>query len=476
MARRRTGPILALVLLVVLAALLAFLEMGRDRGPAEGEGDRPIAFQRADLEAIVLRNEHGAFRLEKTEETWRITEPLRTDADRDAVEGLLSSLEIGRVERRLGGEVDRAAFGLEPPGATLTLESGAAEPATLHLGDAGPIGGTFYAILPGAGEVAVVSSTTGDFARRDLLSLRDKRLLDLDPWKVRRLRIERGRETVLLERPAPGWRILKPVETPADGPTVTDLLTALEGLRARTFASEAPTEADLRRYGLSPPAARLTVLEEGWDVEKTVLFGRTTGADRYARTVGRDPVVTVPGDFWEKVRTRVFDLRRKELLDVSQYRIGTITAAVDGGPALVIQRNQEGGWSVSGAASGAVASTTVDDLLRFIASLKADRFVDQPGEARRAALARRPAIDLTLQEEPGADGEPGRAQHLVIGRPGPGPLIEARDPAWRAIVLIPGGQVAGLRDAIAAVHKEAAEGATKPAREGGGEAGGESPP
>jgi hypothetical protein len=470
MARRRTGPLLALALLVVLAALVAFLEMGRDRDAPEGEGDRPIPFQRADLKGIALRNERGAVRLEKSGEAWRISEPLQTDADRDAVEGLLSSLEIARVERRLGTEGERGAFGLDPPRATLTLEFAAADPAALLLGDSGPIGGTYYAILPGGAEIAVVSSSAGDFARQDLLGLRDKRLLDFDPWKVRRLRIERGRETVLVERPEPGWRILQPVEAPADGPTVTDLLTALQGLRARSFASEAPSATELRRYGLAPPAARLTLLQEGWDVEKTLLFGRTTGGDRYARTVGRDPVVTVPGDFWEKIRTRVLDLRRKELLDVSQYRIGTITAAVDGGPALVIARGKEGGWSVAGAVTGAVASATVDDLLRFIANLKADRFVDGPAGARRAALARRPAIDLSLEEEPAADGEPGRTQHLVIGPTGPGPRVEARDMAWPAIVLVPRNQVTSLREALAAVRKEAAEGATAAAP---GEAGAE---
>ena len=105
--------------------------------------------------------------------------------------------------------------------------------------------------------------------------------------------------------------------------------------------TEKPGAGDLRRYGLEPPAARMTLLQEGWDVERTVLFGRQSDDMRYARTVGRDPILRVPGDFWEKVTTRVFDLRRKEILGVGQYRIEKMTAAREGRGALVLSRQKD---------------------------------------------------------------------------------------------------------------------------------------
>src|SRR5207249_1259048 len=152
--------------------------------------------------------------------------------------------------------------GLDPPRALLTLGLASSQtPLTLALGDSSPVGGSYFALLPGGQGVAVVSAGLGDLEKKELVNLRDKSLLSLDPWKVKRLKIERGKETVLLQKPDEGWKLDQPVEAPADGPTVTDLLSALERLRATTFETELPTAADLRRSGLEPPAARLTILQ-----------------------------------------------------------------------------------------------------------------------------------------------------------------------------------------------------------------------
>src|SRR5262249_39610504 len=145
---------------------------------------------------------------------------------------------------------------------------------------------------------------------------------------------------------------------------------------------------------------RMTLLQEGWDVEKTVVFGKeVAGKGRYARTMGRDPVVTVPSDIWAKVTTKLDDLRRKDLLGVQQYRIASITFARNGESAMTLTRQKDQGWSLAGGAKGDVKADTVDLLLRAVSELKALSFDDHPKETVRAALARRPALDLTLQEE-----------------------------------------------------------------------------
>ena len=259
--KRRLGPLVALLL---LAGLLAYVYVYEIRGRA-GEDkvdtakDKAIPFERAKLKAIRLTNDSGALRLQKEGDAWKLTEPLQADADKDAVEGLLNSLEFAKIERRLAKSEDRKQYGLDPPKASVTIETSAPEgPRTLQIGESSPIGGSYYALLPGTNDVAVVSSTIGDVTRKETISLRDKSLLSLDPWKVKTFTLERGRETIRLEKPDEGWVVRQPVVAPADGPTITDLLNALETLRATRFDSEKPSESDLKRFGLSPPQARLT--------------------------------------------------------------------------------------------------------------------------------------------------------------------------------------------------------------------------
>ena len=459
---RRLGPVIAVALLVGLGGWVYFSEYKKeDKGKDQEAKDRPIVFKRPDLKSIRLRNEHGQFTLEKSGEAWSLTAPFPADTDKDAVESLLTALDVGRIERRIGEEKDLKTYGLDPPRALVTLGLASTPAAvTLGLGDNNPVGGSYFALLPGGKEVALVSAGLGDLEKKDLASLRDKSLLSFDPWKVKRLKIERGKETVLLEKPADGWKLQQPVEAPADGPTVTDLLSALERLRATGFEAEHPKPADLRRSGLEPPAARMTILQEGWDVEKTVLVGKTKDGSLFARTVGRDPVLTIPKDFWEKVATKVSDLRRKEILGVGQYRIDTITASRDGRPAVVLTRQKDGSWTLTGSAKGSVKADSMDTFLRLLGSLKALSWNDRPAEAARAALARKPALDLTLHEE--AEGNAAaKTQHLVFGAPAKDGAVPVRDMAWHPIATLASGSLAGIDGQIDSLLKEASE-APKP--------------
>ena len=457
----RPGPILALVLLVGLGVYTYVSEFrGKEGGEKAGAAkDRPIVFDRAALKAIQIRNDHGSLRLEKEGEDWKLTAPLATGADQDAIEGLLNSVESAHVERRIGAAGDRKEYGLDPPRATLTIETNAGgEPQTLAVGDSNPIGGTHFALLSGTNEVAVVSGSLDDIASKDLLGLRDKSLLSLDSWKMKRFTIERGRETIRMEKPDDGWIIRQPVEAPADGPTITDLLNALQNLRATAVPSEKPSAADLRRFGLQPPQARMALFQEGWDVEKTVAFGREApGGGRYARTIGRDPVLTVPADFWPKVTTKLFDLRRKDLLGVQQYRIESVTFARHGKPASTLTRQKDQTWALTGEIKGTVKAETADGLVRMISDLKAVAFDDNPKETVRAALSRRPALDLTLQEEADTSGGRTMSQHLLIGPPDKRGNVLVRDLAWRPIATAGSGSVEKIGHQIDAVLKEAAE-------------------
>ena len=455
----KPGPIVALVLLVGLGILTYVADFrgkeGADKAAAAKE--KPLAIDRASLKAIRITNDHGEMRIEKEGDGWKLTAPIPAVADKDAVEGLLNSLETAHIERRIKDEGSRKDFGLDPPRATLQIETSAGGPGeTLAVGDSNPIGGTRYALLPGTNEVAVVSGALGDIADKTLFALRDKSLLALDAWKMKRFTIERGRETIRMEKPDDGWIIRQPVETPADGPTITDLLSALQNLRATAIPSESPTEADLRRFGLQPPQARLVLFQEGWDVDKTVTFGKEQpGGGRTARTVGRDPVFVVPDDFWPKVTTRLFDLRRKDLLGVQQYRIESVTFARGGKPASTLARRKDQTWSLTGEATGSVKSETADAFLRAVSDLKALSFDDHPQETTRLALFRRPGLDLTLQEEAEADGGTPKSQHLLIGPPDKKGNVQVRDMAWRPIATAASTVVDRIHAQIDAVLKEA---------------------
>ena len=465
----RPGPVLAVILLIALGSWSYFREYrgAADRRRTEEFRDRALPFERPDIQAIVIKNEHGHIRLERRGDDFRLVEPIETEVDEGGLEGLLSSLERVRIERTIGEETDLGRYGLDSPRATVTLET--TDPGgalTLSLGRDNPIGGTHYALLPGDTGVALVSLSVADIAERTLLNLRDKTLLSFDPWKVTRLRIEREGEIVLLEKPRSGWQLETPIKAPADGRTVTDLLSEIERLNATGFAAESADTEALRGFGLEPPAARLTVFQEGWEEGKWVALGKGTESSRYVITGDRDAVMTVPGGFWEKVMTRVGDLRRREILGISRFSIDSIRAALNGGKAIVLDRQDDGTWSVSGLVSGSVKDEPVDLFLRMLGTLEASAFEDDPTDDLRASLAGRAVLELVLQERSASEGGQGASQHLAIGPPDRSGRVRVRDMAWGPLAVVGAGPVQGLIEQLEAIAEDAVSPPTSPTEPG----------
>ena len=472
----RPGPVAALVLLAGLGGYAYFKDYrGADeRQKAEESKDKAFRFERADLTAIALSGKNGAIRLEKKGEEWALAQPIAAAADKDAIEGVISSLEMAKIDRRLGPSTDLKTYALDPPSGHIAIETKSGT-QTLAVGDQAPLGGAWYALVDGKDgkkEVAVVGAAAGELAGKDLLSLRDKSLLAFDPWKVVGLTLERGRETVTLKKPEAGWKLDQPVEAPADGPAVTDLLSALERVRATKFEVEQATPADLKARGFTPPAARVTILQEGWDTAKTIEFGATTSdGGRLARAVGRDAIVALLPEFWSKLTAPATDFRRKDVLGVGQYRVRSVTASRDGGPALVLTKGAENVWNATGAAQGPVKYDSVDLLLRRLSEVKAVSFDDRPADALRQALSAKPPLDLVLEEEPDTEGGTPRRQHLAFGPVGKGARVNVRDFAWNPVFVVDGGPVAQVYQSLEEIPKEAAAAAAaaaKPADEAPG--------
>lgn len=463
----KPGPTAAVILLAgtSLWVYLSEFRGAAERQSAEQAKDRVFSFERADLRAIMVRGPQGTVRVQKEGDSWSVVEPLAVPADRDAIEGVLSSLEFARIERRLGPGGDRKTYGLDPAPLGISVETGSGAPYGIELGDTNPIGGAYFAALPG-GELAVVSVSLGEVAKKDLLALRDKTLLVFDPFKTKSLLIERGRESIALEKRDAGWTMTRPVAAPADGPTITDLLSALERLRAARFIAEHPTPDDLRTWGFAPPAVRMTLLQEGWDAARTVEFAAGKDGERAARTVGREAIVTIPADFWPKAGVALFDLRRRDVLGLSQYRLRSISIARSGGPALVMEKGEEGKWKVSGLATGTVTFDTIDTLVRAIAGVKALAFDDAPARQLEASIAANPAIDATFEQEPDSSDGMAPRQHLLFGAPGKDGRTPVRDLDWSSIMWAEGTALARIGEHLDAVAKEATAPPAGPAASG----------
>jgi hypothetical protein len=83
-------------------------------------------------------------------------------------------------------------------------------------------------------------------------------LTALTAEQITRVRIERGAQTIVLEKTGAAWRLTAPVQTRANQFNIDSLLR----LASATSSFQAPVEANAATYGLDQPALRLRLNDE----------------------------------------------------------------------------------------------------------------------------------------------------------------------------------------------------------------------
>ncbi|HJL20255.1 MAG TPA: DUF4340 domain-containing protein [Sandaracinaceae bacterium LLY-WYZ-13_1] len=215
----------------------------RDRalvGAAPGEA-RAITVRSGGTEERAVRGEGGA---------WRLEAPLSTEADRVVVRDVARQIAELHAARFVAAQ-PAPEHGLAEPSRVVTVrfepQEGDARTVTLRIG-AETVEGA-YGRLGEDGPVFELESAVVEALERRLVS-RD--LLTVPTEDLSALRIERGEETVSLERAEGRWRRTDGGE--ADPDRTRELLDRLGTLRASGVMRYGEPDGTL---GLTPPAVRV---------------------------------------------------------------------------------------------------------------------------------------------------------------------------------------------------------------------------
>src|SRR5262249_4628284 len=138
--------------------------------------------------------------------------------------------------------------------------------------------------------------------KKNLDDLRDKSILRFEDAKVRKLtfRPASGPVTVV-ERGENGWRLLEPIQAPADTTAVHGVLASLPSMRARGFDDGAPASGDTPApppvdHGFEPARFTVEVALDGSDPQVLELGNEKPGEGEkliFARIPGRDTVYEI---------------------------------------------------------------------------------------------------------------------------------------------------------------------------------------
>lgn len=229
----------------------------------------------------------------KADNTWKLVEPLKTDAEDDLGDFVRGLFRLRADEVVAGKDADLKAFGLDPPAAEWKVVSGDKEVLDLLIGN--PEKGKEkddqprrYARLAKGEQVFLLS---GKQAASALAEYRSRKpWASLDAAQIDKVVVTSNSSSFTMTKKDSNWTI-KDRDDKVNSKTVTDLLDALASLKADRYIAD--TKGNLQLFGLEPPSGKIEVTTSAGS--RTLLLGRTEGDSRrvYATVAGTDAVFVI---------------------------------------------------------------------------------------------------------------------------------------------------------------------------------------
>jgi hypothetical protein len=396
---------------VVLAGLGAYLYViefpaERTRLQTDTQAKKLLPFKDREITGLTVRSAAGGSEIvlaPDDKRNWKITAPIRTDADTREVNALLRTLLLGTVTRVIEEQAaSLAPFGLEHPPVLLTIVAGDRR-ETLSLGDIGPISSTLYAMRASDKQVLLTDLPPKILLTRTLAGLRSKEVLPVAQDEVERLRLSNPKTEVLLERfEEKGkhlWRIRFPIEARADQPAVRNLLIKLGDLKALAFVDAGP-ERDKLAARLGQPFVKITATVGGADqILKLYQPDRSSG-EAYAVSTPEAPIYKVNPAAIQEFTKGLFSLQDKRLLGMELHEIATLSVKTRKGRYVLVNNNVEE-WVLEDRPDKNLNRQTVDLFVARVVDLPAElRVVKDAGPLAPYGLSS-PAVEFTATAKDG---------------------------------------------------------------------------
>ncbi|MGA2864543.1 MAG: DUF4340 domain-containing protein [Verrucomicrobiota bacterium] len=349
-------------------------------------------------------------RAERTNHTWRLTQPVPYPAQAASIQSLLAALErltpaafITAHERQNRPKVDEAE-GLLSPQAAIAIGQGDYS-VQLDVGARTAPGDQVYLQVVGVAGVYVVDADLLKEIPRTKDDWRDTALLGFDGLVFDRLAVTNAGKALELQYEAGNhlWRIVNPaIGARADAGRISDLLQQLQNLRVTQFVSDEP-KADLEAFGLEPPELELA-LARGTNTVALLQFGKSPTNDPalvYARLLGRNTVVTVSTNALGGWRDPFNAFRPPNVIDLPE---SVAAIEVHGPDSFSLQLQATNGWRLLPLNLPADAGAVKDLLasLGHLSILEPFDLVTAPQLARYGLAA--PARKYILKTGPASPG------------------------------------------------------------------------
>lgn len=379
-----------LILLVVALGLGGYLYCIDAKRPVEDANAKKkvFAYDTEKINQLQITSSGGDITALRKDAagTWTLFRPSDVAADRNNVSEIvtnLANLEEDRVVEENAS--DLKVYGLAEPRIDVTFNvEGEKEPKRILFGDKNPTGVGIYAKLPGDNRVFIVANSLDTTLNRSSFDLRDKTALVFDQEKVDSVTLAAGTQTLRLERSGQDWKLVQPVQAPADFVAVQGLLGQLQSAQMTNLKDQPQDLKDFKQYGLDKPGVVATL---GMGASTMTLeLGGPADMGVWARDRSKPAVFSIASGTADELRKTAFDFRRKEIFEFRPFNTARfeITRGKD---TRVFERVKGTGenavdtWKQVAPADKTVDSSNFEGALLEFSNLRAASFSDRAPSA-----------------------------------------------------------------------------------------------
>ena len=313
------------------------------------------------------------------DQSWVITRPLKTAADVQTAEGIVSALQFARIRATVEEKPtpeDLHRFGLDKPGVEVVASAEGVPPLTVRLGVENPYDGSAYLQREGDLKIYSVDGSTRSSLDKGTFDLRDRDVLAVRDLGITRIEVRgKKRDWAVGRDPGQPYVFVRPAREDADTAAISGWLSSLRGTKATKYLPDSPAER--KRTGVEKPVVEATFQRGTTETVRVRLAAGKTETDpvyvlredQYGSALAEVPRAALAALDKSPAELRDRSVLRAKPEDVSRIRIGS----GDGALVLERQRPADGGpesWHVGGPTGAVADSFKASSLLYNLTSLR----------------------------------------------------------------------------------------------------------
>jgi hypothetical protein len=398
-----------LLLLAVAVAVALFIKFYESKAPNTEEAKRQagnvVNFERDNLEGIVIQNGDDRIELRKLDQKWRLEAPFKDQADRGAVENLITDLDSWqKFESIPASEIAKDKnkldeFGLSKGKLKLKL-LGKEAPPEITFGNDAALQGKMYVRVGDGNDVFIAAQSVRNDIAKKPEDFRDKKLTDLVATQITRALLKTAAGEMEAVKKGDHWEIVKPLHARGDDQKIVDLLAQVTTAQIQQFVAE--DRGDLRPYGLAEPRGSITLFAGDDKNGQTLQIGGpapgTEEKDKeqiYVRFTARNAVYTLPKKIEELLAVKPADLRDRHLVRFDPNILDRITIESASKGKTVLARKDEG-WTIASRNDQPANAGEVTRMLDLIQAEQVTKFVEDVASDLPKYGLDKPPLQVTL--------------------------------------------------------------------------------